>query len=704
MSLSPERLAQIKAATADISVRPSDAGSSTGTIGEFLRSRSESAGQDSSVFNIGGEMLTGLKKRINKATETTYDSNVSIPERVLRVAGETAGAVGDVVGSGLKAAYQGLVPDAAKKEVRRWGREILDTEAGQAGMEALHSGVEAWNNFEKENPNAAADLGSVVNIASLIPIGGGVKIAKGATTATVDALRAAPGAAKKLALNTVEQAGNLYQGAKKGFFGEAAQMAGKETAEVAAKDAAISLKSKIGAGLSDVAAEAEAGLNTAGRDALQANRSAVQRVMGVDQTATIPDAALSIDSATQPMLQKTTDLGQTGEKIGSYLREKAPNISKNIQAGVERRAPNIAAKKAESAAYDSLKPEAQKAVRGGLLRRDVEAFTSGNDKEKSILKDMVKAAEENTNNRGTTHPSDLVGKEMNRRIKLLDEDRKTIGKALGEHVKDLKTKDIGGIETVQNDVLTRLNEVQGLEGIKTTVDDAGKTILDFSDTAMAGPQTEGARNELQAIFDDMSNKTPYQLHRQRQELFESLGGKKAAKLQLTDTQEQGMDAVREGIADSLERISPDYKALNAEYRGIVTPLKEMRKFYKGTEGAAEDVLDAKGGLLARRLTSNVASAPELRRILDDIGSQLTKRGHDVSDVDLNKLQDFYNALSRYYDISKDTSFEGLIKSANANPTEFTTRGIAKKMLDTAFQNSYITKDSQRAAIKELIGN
>ena len=90
--------------------------------------------------------------------------------------------------------------------------------------------------------------------------------------------------------------------------------------------------------------------------------------------------------------------------------------------------------------------------------------------------------------------------------------------------------------------------------------------------------------------------------------------------------------------------------------------------------------------------------------IDDIGSQLTKRGHDVSDVDLNKLQDFYNALNRYYDISKDTSFEGLIKSANVNPTEFTTRGIAKKMLDTAFQNSYITKDSQRAAIKELIGN
>jgi hypothetical protein len=316
---------------------------------------------------------------------------------------------------------------------------------------------------------------------------------------------------------------------------------------------------------------------------------------------------------------------------------------------------------------------------------------------------MVNAAEENTNNRGTTHPSDLVGKEMNRRISLLDQDRKTIGQALGEHVKGLKTKDIGGIEQVQQDVIKRLNEVPGLEGIKTKVGEDGKLELDFSDTAMSGSQTEGARKELQAIFDDMNGKTPYQLHRQRQELFEALGGKKAAQLQLTETQEQGMDAVREGIADSLERISPDYKALNAEYRNIVTPLKEMRKFYKGTEGAAEDVLDAKAGLLARRLTSNVASAPELRRILDEIGTQLAKRGHDVSDVDLNKLQDFYNALNRYYDISKDTTFEGLIKSANANPTEFTPRGIAKKVIDVAAKNTYITKDTQRAAIRELLG-
>lgn len=703
MPLSPERLAQIKAATADISVKPSDAGSSTGTIGEFLRSRSESAGQDSSLFNIGGELLTNLKNRVNKASEAAYGGNTSVPERILRVAGQTAGVVGDVVGAGLKTAYQVAVPEAGKKELRRWGREILDTDIGQAGLEALHKGMDYWNKFKEAHPDAAEDLGSIADITSLIPIGQGAKLAKGAGEAVTTAIKGAPGATKNLAKTALSEAGNLYRGTKKGLFGEVVQAAEKETVEAAARSAAGSVDDVAVATARNIpAARVPSAIPDVPTPANSIDKAIVDSALPTTPPLSAADSGIP-PLPDLPPASAVPAVEQAGEKLGRFVRQKAPKTTQNLQARLERRAPNAAAEAVETAKYNALAPEAQKAVRGGLLRRDVEAFTSANDKERTILKDMVNAAEENTNNRGTTHPSDLLGKEMNRRIKLLDEDRKTIGKALGEHVKGLKAKDIGGIEQVQQDVLKRLDEIPGLEGIKTKVGESGKIELDFSDTAMSGSQTEAARKELQAIWDDMTNRTPFQLHRQRQELFEALGGKKAAQLQLTETQEQGMDAVREGIADSLERISPDYKALNAEYRGITTPLREMRKFYKGTEGAAEDVLDAKGGLLARRLTSNVASAPELRRVLDEIGAQLAKRGHDVSDVDLNKLQDFYNALNRYYDITKDTTFEGLIKSANANPTDFTRSGIVGTIINKAAKSTNITKDTQRAALKELLG-
>lgn len=673
------------------------------TLADYDESRSNAMNHESSLFHIGGELLTNLKSRVNKASEAAYGGDTSIPERILRVAGQTAGAVGDVAGAGLKAAYQVAVPEAGKKTVRRWGREILNTDIGQAGLEALQDGIEAWEEFKKAHPDAAEDLGSVANIASLIPIGQGAKLAKGAGEAVTTAIKGAPGAAKNLAKTALSEAGNLYRGTKKGLFGEVAQAAEKETAEAAARSAAGSVddvaaaaardipSARIPSAIPDVPTPASSIDNAITEGALPATPPLSAADSGIPPLSDLPPAP------TAPAVE------QAGEKLGRFVRQKAPKTTQNLQARLERRAPNAAADAVETAKYDALAPEGQKAVRGGLLRRDVEAFTSANDKEKGILREMVDAAEKNTNNRGTAHPSDLVGKEMNRRIKLLDDQRKAIGKDLGEHVKGLKTKDLGGLEQVQNDVIKRLNEVPGLEGIKTKIGEGGKVELDFSDTAMRGSQTESARKELQSIFDDMNDSTPYQLHRQRQELFEALGGKKAAQLQLTETQEQGMDAVREGIADSLERISKGYKDLNGQYREVVTPLREMRKFYKGTEGAAEDVLDAKGGLLARRLTSNVASAPELRRILDEIGSQLAKRGQDVSDIDLNKLQDFYNALNRYYDISKDTTFEGLIKSANANPTDFTRSGIVGTLINKAAKSTNITKDTQRAAIKELLG-
>lgn len=726
MPLSPERLAQIKAATADISVKPSDAGSSTGTIGEFLRSRSESVGHDSSVFNIGGELLTNLKSRVNKASEAAYGGDTSVPERILRVAGQTAGAVGDVVGAGLKTAYQVAVPEAGKKELRRIGRDILDSDLGQAGMDALHKGIAYWDEFAKNNPNAAEDIKSVVDIASILPaekvIGAGVKAASAVGRAGVKTAETlAQGA--RFADDAFTAGKDALRGLKKGLT----PAIEKDVAETAAKSVVPGAERTA----ADLAAETAARApkvpdvipDTATPPSAIADAAIPKAPLDIPSvpeappaaafdaaTPPIPKAAAPITPEAPPIVPKTpatpiSAAEQMGEKVGRFAAKKAEGAGRAVRGASERFKPNVAAKKAEEAAYKALAPEGQKAVRSGVLRRDVEDFATANPTEKGILQRMAKAAEEVTDGRGgKIHPSEIAGEQMNKRIKLLDDERKTIGKELGEHVKGLKTKDIGGIEQVQNDVVNRLNDVPGLEGIKTKIGEGGKVELDFSDTAMRGSQTANARKELQDLFDDMNNATPYQLHRQRQEIFESLGGKKAAQLHLTETQEQGMDAIREGIADSLERVSKGYKDLNSQYRQVVTPLKEIRKFFKGTEGATQDVLDEKAGLLMRRLTSNVPSRPELERILDDISAQLTKRGHDVSDVDLNKLQHFYNALNRYYDISNDSSFEGLIKSANANPTDFSKTGIVKKVVDSVAKNTYITKDTQRAALKELIGH
>lgn len=724
MPLTPEYQKQLDEAIASIPGPSTKGGGGRirPTLADYDESRSNAMNHESSLFHVGGELFSNLKNRgqdLKKIVDRQSGPNkLGFVETGLQTAGAVAGGVSDVAGAVLKGSYHLLAPKVVEDAVSGIGQDILHSDIGQSGMEALHKGLEYWDEFAAAHPDAAKDIESVVDIASVIPnvkaataaaktvgtVGkAAVATAKGLGRGTAAIINTGKDVLERGVVNSIKDGATLLKdtasGLKRGFTGTAARAADDVAGAAAGTvdDAALSVADDVAAASIpktsalpkkplSIAAPIDDQVDIAAQEAMAANRGAVQRATG----ATVA-----------PEMSASEQVGSEARKL---IQEKAPRLERAMQGVTERWKPNVNAKKIEEQAYKSLAPEGQKAVRNGLLRRDVEAFTSANDKEKGILREMVDAAENNTNNRGTAHPSDLVGKEMNRRIKLLDDQRKVIGKDLGEHVKGLKTKDLGGMEQVQSDVVKRLNEVPGLEGIKTKIGEGGKVELDFSDTAMRGSQTEAARKELQSIFDDMNDSTPYQLHRQRQELFEALGGKKAAQLQLTETQEQGMDAVREGIADSLERISKGYKDLNGQYREVVTPLREMRKFYKGTEGAAEDVLDAKGGLLARRLTSNVASAPELRRILDEIGSQLAKRGQDVSDIDLNKLQDFYNALNRYYDITKDTTFEGLIKSANVNPTEFTPKGIAKKAIDKVFENAYITKDTQRAALKELIGH
>lgn len=745
MPTTDDRAARIRAAAQKVAQsEQTPKNDSRGTIGEFLRSRNESLNQDTGLFNIGSELVDSLKKR-GQDLKTVVDRQ-SGPDQMgfvrtgLRTAGALAGGVADVAGAALKGGYRLLAPKALEEGIHNIGQDILNSDIGQSGMEALSKGLEYWDEFANANPDVAKDIESVVDIASFLPNVKAVTTAAKTAGAvgktigrvgvgTVRAATKAPGMIKDVAESGYTAAKDAVSGLRRGLSSPVVSTA-DDTAAGAARAAAASETVGAGSVIDDVA--------KIGIPEVSSPPSMVSRAPTTPPIA--PRIAAPLDDAADPLAQEAAQnvraavqrtsaippasaASKVGETAGRFLRDKKDDIGDALVGAKERIAPNVARKASEKAAVKALDPQGQKAVRSGILRRDVEAFTSANDKERDILKSMVKAAEDNTNNRGTTHPSDLVGKEMNRRIKLLDDERKVVGKELGEQVRGLKDKDLlssaeakiagkmgneagrtyrNGTEVVQDQVIKRLDEVPGLEGIKMGEGEGGKAVLDFTDTALSGSQSKAARDELQALFDDITGRNPYQLHRLRQEIFESLGGKKAAQLQLTETQEQGMDAIREGIADALELASDGYKAINAEYRSLVTPLKEMRKFYKGTEGAAEDVLDAKAGLLARRLTSNVASAPELRRILDEVGAQLAKRGQDVSDVDLNKLQDFYNALNRYYDITKDTTFEGLIKSANANPTEFTPRGIARRVVDAAFENTYITKDTQRAALKELL--
>lgn len=178
--------------------------------------------------------------------------------------------------------------------------------------------------------------------------------------------------------------------------------------------------------------------------------------------------------------------------------------------------------------------------------------------------------------------------------------------------------------------------------------------MDFKNTTLATSLTKSDRNAIQKVFTSaIKDSTGKQKHLLRQELFEILGGKKKALTNITDTQEKAFDAIRKGLSDVLEMKNPQYKALSNEYRKIIQPLSEMRRFMKSLPDATEDILDMKAGLLARRLTSNAQSNPQIRQMLRNLDKATGGKTADSVEA----MQDLYNILDKYYNIAGKTGFK-----------------------------------------------
>lgn len=114
-----------------------------------------------------------LKKRGQDAKNSLMNSDNKLTgaESILQTTGALAGGIGDVIGQGIKSGINAL-PEGVKDV----GRSALQSDAGQAVMGGIGSAMEKYNSWAQQNPRAAKDLESVVNIASLFPAGKGAQI------------------------------------------------------------------------------------------------------------------------------------------------------------------------------------------------------------------------------------------------------------------------------------------------------------------------------------------------------------------------------------------------------------------------------------------------------------------------------------------------------------------------------------------------
>jgi hypothetical protein len=359
-------------------------------------------------------------------------------------------------------------------------------------------------------------------------------------------------------------------------------------------------------------------------------------------------------------------VGKVAKETTEALAEGATQVAQGIKPLTEgitaiprRVAANVAEKQATEKVIQSLPSKvAQVAARDGVDIADINIVSKLPKQGVKQYDDLLNSAKKFAAGESQIDPIEQVGKPLVAQLKKADAERKIIGKQLGEVADNLGMVTKPELET---SVFANLKGTKGLEGLKVK---NGK--LDFSETVIAN--TPADQKAVQQAF---TNATKWgngkKAHLYRQELFETLGGKKRSLEMMTDTQEKALEAVRKGLSDVLETKNPQYKTLSNQYRSLIQPLQEMRKLSKTLDpNATDDVLDLSAGLLARRLTSNAASNPRIREALRMLDSATTAKG--TAKLSTENLMDLYNVLGKYYDIAAKTGFKGQIESV-AGPLE-----------------------------------
>lgn len=418
----------------------------------------------------------------------------------------------------------------------------------------------------------------------------------------------------------------------------------------------------IGSGIFDILTAGE------GKKAAEVAGTAVKDAAGTAADAvakTATEAAAKV--ADLPGVSSLVDAAKGTKDVAAMAAEGLARIPDRI-------ATNVADKQAIRESVKALPTKtAQIAARDGVQIPDVKYLYELPADQKAPLQKLATVAKNFAEGKTKTNPIEVVGKPIVARLKELDAARSTVGKQLGavaDTLGPVSTKELA------SPVFNSLRRVPGLAGLKVDA----KGVLDFTDTAISTALSKSDRNSIQQVFTEaVKGGTGKQKHLLRQELFEILGGKKKSLTAMTDTQDKAFQAVREGLSTVLESKNADYKTLSAQYRKIVQPLGDMRKLMKNVSGGDEDILDMSAGLLARRLTSNAPSNPQIRQILRNLDAATAIPGK--ARLNVENLQDFYNVLNKYYDIAGKTSFQGQVSAGidNSSSVQGAVMGALKKM-------------------------
>lgn len=371
-------------------------------------------------------------------------------------------------------------------------------------------------------------------------------------------------------------------------------------------------------------------------------------------------AAAAARSAKDAITHSRVVKGALGEVI--ELAERVPRFVSRKSAQIRD-----AATRAERIA-NSPAPVGN-ALKAGIDERVVNTIEQADDVTREGYEKIVRLAEESVDTKGTlkatARPEIVAGEAAADQYKLIDTKRREIGKKIGDEVAKLSRDEQVPMKESYDTLDAALNEL----GVGVNYADSGAT-LDFSKTGFTKAQRAKISELYQLATEGGDTLTPAQIHAkdrifsqlQREARMENIGD---IMVDVGDGTVSLFRVFRDVYSDTLERVAPNIKPLNKQYRNLVTFLDDIESsIVKSGKFETNSRLDpaefAQTNL--RRLFSEAQSAADYRAIAEEMDAAARALGYQGAiPADLARFA--YEIRKIYPETTPRTSFEGGIKAS-----------------------------------------
>lgn len=377
-------------------------------------------------------------------------------------------------------------------------------------------------------------------------------------------------------------------------------------------------------------------------------------------------------------------------------KQTAVDIAERVPRFVARQQENLAEAAAKSRAIEQAPtPAVASAIKVELPEKFINTISEADEPTRAAYRRVVELADEVPKKIGVkTNPTIVGGELAAKQYDVIENQRKTIGKAIGD-----ATKKLGKDRTIDmQPSYAQLNNILSEQGIRTIVDEKGVQ-LDFSRSNLAPKQREIVKQLYQLATESGRSLSPFEIHRKDQ-LFSALQ-REARADQVADILIDLPDGTgkidlfrvfRDVYANQLDSLSPEIKDLNRKYRNVATLLDDIENsIFKTPDFNVTKTTDpaefAKVNL--RRIFGESQSSPVYEAIADEMDTISRQLGY--ADAKPKDVAAFAQELRELYpEITPRTGFAGGLRAGLAD--------FAEKVMSAG----EISPEDKRKALKMLL--